>query len=258
MAKVIDLTESDGDLVVLGRSIVVPSSETDSTPAPLNGALRFNPSIGRPQIFHAGAWITLGEGDGSGGSSNNHTHTLAQIQGLATALAAKAPVIHSHQLTDINGLTLALAEKAPTVHGHSTSDITGLDTALAGKASAAHGHSYTVNEHISACLPGNPPAQFRLVYTAPVACTLPINLVGSFFKVGTNPAATFVITLFKNVATQVGTVSISPTGSVVITVASAVNLAAGDTLTFQLPARDTALDTVSFSIVASRPSQPTT
>ena len=259
MAKVFDLTESDGDLIVLGRSIVLPSSDTDSLPAPLNGAIRFNPTIGRAQFFFDGAWITLGSGDGSvGGTSNNHTHTIAQIQGLATALAQKASLTHTHNLNDVTGLTTALAAKANVVHGHAIDEISGLTDALAGKASITHSHSYTINEHISACLPGNPPAQFRLVYTSPVACVLPANLIGSFFRVGITPAATFVITMFKNVSTQIGTVSIAPTGTVQISFIAPVNLAAGDTLTFQLPVKDTKIDTISFSIVATRASQATT
>lgn len=75
MAKVIDLTESDGDLVILGRSLVLPSSELDSQPSPLNGALRFNPAIGKAQLFSLGAWVTLGEGTG-GGSGDGSKITI--------------------------------------------------------------------------------------------------------------------------------------------------------------------------------------
>lgn len=259
MAKVIDLTESDGDLVILGRSLVLPSSETDSTPAPLNGAMRFNPTLARPQLFVEGVWITLGAGSGgSGGSDNNHTHAISQIQGLANALNNRAPLVHTHELTEVNGLVAALAQKAPTAHGHTIAQVTGLETALAGKANTLHGHNYTVNEHISACLPGNPPALFRLVYTTPVTCVLPANLVGSFVRVITNPAATFVIELFKNGTTAIGNITILPTGTIQFNFAADVAMVAGDTLSFQLPARDTALNTVSLSIVARRQAQQTT
>jgi len=259
MAKVIDLTESDGDLVVLGRSFVLPSSEYDSAPTPLNGALRFNPTLSRAQLFVEGVWITLGEGSGgSGGSDNNHTHAISQSQGLATALNARAPRVHSHEISEVNGLSAVLAEKAPLAHGHSISQITGLQNILDGKANLVHNHNYVVNEHISACLPGNPPSLFRLVYTAPVACTIPANLQGSFLRVTTPPAATYIITLFQNGATEVGTIEILPTGVINMRSNAPIVLSAGDTLAFQLPARDTAINTISFSLIASRPSQQTT
>lgn len=260
MAKVIDLTESDGDFVIIGRSLVLPSSDTDSLPSPLNGALRFNPSLGRAQVFFDGSWTTLGSGSGSSGggnSDNNHTHTIAQILGLQTALNNKAPVVHTHALADITGLTSALASKAPAVHLHGMSDITGLDTALAGKAAVSHTHSVSRDERIAACFPGNPPALYKLVYTSAVTCTLPVNLVGSFFKVRSNPAAGYTITLFKNVTTPVGTVLITPTGSTVMTVGNPITLAPGDTLTLSLPAKDTAIDTISFALLATRPPQLT-
>lgn len=254
MAKVIDLTESDGDLVILGRSLVLPSSEVDSQPTPLNGALRFNPTIGKAQIFFAGSWTTLGEGtgDGSGDGSNNHTHSMTQILGLQTALAAKAALVHTHGITDVTGLTTALADKAPLNHSHGISNITGLQVALDGKALLQHTHNVSIKEKISACLPGNPPALFKLVWTASESVTIPAQLSGSYFKVTTPPAATFVITLLKNGITNMGTVSISPGGVVTISVTSSFTIAANETLVFALPARDTALDTISFTVVGNR------
>ena len=259
MAKILDLTESDGDYVIIGRSVVLPSSDTDSLPSPLNGALRFNPTLGRAQLFHAGSWITLGTGGsgGGGGSANDHTHTISQILGLQTALSNKASLIHTHPMADITGLSAALAGKAAISHPHNISDVNGLDTALATKANVTHNHNMVLDEQISACFPGNPPALFKIVYTAARTCTLPANLVGSFVKVRVNPAASFTISLHKNL-TQVGTIMITPTGSVVMTVGAAVTLTPGDTLTFTLPAKDVAIDTISFSLLASRPAQLTT
>lgn len=59
MARYIDVTNSGGDLVVLGNSLVVPVSNVDSLPNPLNGALRFNPTLSALQIYHDGLWYSL-------------------------------------------------------------------------------------------------------------------------------------------------------------------------------------------------------
>ncbi len=254
MAKVIDLTESDGDLVVLGRSIVLPSSELDSQPSPLNGALRFNPSIGKAQLFSLGAWVTLGEGTGgsSGDGSNNHTHSITQILGLQTALASKASLVHNHGLSDVTGLVTALADKAAVGHVHAVADVTGLQTLLNAKAALSHVHSFTEKEKIAACLPGSPPASFKLVWTATDPITIPANLVGSVFKTLTPPAQPYIITLFKNVSTNVGTITLNPGGSIQISFTAAVTMVSGDTLTFSLPARDTTIDTISLSVVTNR------
>ncbi len=87
MARVVDLTESDGDFVVLGRSVVLPSSTVDSQPSPLNGALRWNPDVGAVQVYNTGTWITM---TGSFDTSNNtHTHAISQIINLQTTLDGK-------------------------------------------------------------------------------------------------------------------------------------------------------------------------
>ena len=64
----------------------------------------------------------------SGKAAATHTHDYA----AAT---------HNHAQTEINGLADALAGKAPTSHAHAQSDITGLSDALAGKAAASHTHT---------------------------------------------------------------------------------------------------------------------
>ncbi len=257
MARVIDLSESDGDFVVIGRSIVLPSSEFDSQPAPLNGALRFQPSIGKAQLFFNGAWVTLGEGSGGSegdGSSSNHTHTMSQILGLSAALATKASLVHTHTISDITGLTTQLAGKAATVHNHGISDIVNLQQNLDGKASINHTHSLTLKEKISACFPGNPPSLFRLVWTATEALTFPVGLTASKVSAGTGPLAPYVITIYKNISTNVGNITINPNGTVIFNVGTQFVVAAGDTLTFTLPPRDVAIDTISMSIVGTKAS----
>lgn len=261
MAKVIDLTNSDGDLVILGRALVLPNSSVDSQPHPLNGSLRFNPTIGAAQLFHAGAWVTLGEGGGSGGgdgSSNNHTHTIAQITGLQNILNGKASTVHTHAMADVVGLVSALAGKSDLSHGHTIDKITGLRGELDAKAALVHTHNYTVKDQIAGYFPASPTANYKLVYTASIALHFPANFSGSFVKVGTAPAMTYTITLFKNNTTNIGSLIIYPSGQITLNAPTGLDLAAGDTLTFQCPARDTAINGISFSLVGTRDSQVTT
>lgn len=167
-------------------------------------------------------------------------------------MASKASLVHNHALSDVTGLVTALADKAAVGHAHAISDVTNLQTTLNAKASVSHVHSFVEKEKIAACLPGSPPASFKLVWTATDSLTIPANLVGSVFKVLTSPAQPYIITLFKNVSTNVGTVTLNPGGSVVIVFTTAVTMVSGDTLTFSLPARDTAIDTISLSVVTNR------
>lgn len=91
-----------------------------------------------------------------------HVHPYDQITNKPTEFP---PSVHEHQMTDVNGLGSALAAKADgsalasglatkanTVHTHTTAQVTGLDTALAGKANAAHGHVQTDVAGLSAAL----------------------------------------------------------------------------------------------------------
>lgn len=261
MAKVIDLTNSDGDLVILGRALVLPSAITDSQPHPLNGSLRFNPSIGAAQLFHAGGWVTLGSGTGGtgpgDGTSNNHSHSISQITGLQNILNGKAALSHTHGLSDITGLSAALSAKADINHAHSIDGVTGLRGELDAKAALVHSHTMALKESISGCFPASPPANYKLVYTAPLALHFPIGLPGSYVKVGTPPALSYTVGLLKN-NVSVGSIIISPSGTVVLNLPTALDLVAGDTLTFQCPARDTSINTISFSLLGTRDSQVTT
>lgn len=258
MAKVIDLTQSDGDLVVLGRSIVLPESETDTLPQPLNGAMRFNPTLGKAQIYHAGMWNSLGDDSttiGTTSIANDHTHAMSHILGLSVELGNKAPLVHQHDISDIPELAAALNSKAAAIHGHTVANISGLQAILDGKAASGHSHVLASKEKISACLPGNPPANFKLVWVATEAIVIPAGLPLSQIIVTTAPASNYSIGLFKNNTTNVGNIVLTPTGEKIITFTSSVNMAVGDTLTFSLPERDSLLNTVSFTIVANIPNQ---
>lgn len=58
----------------------------------------------------------------------------ADISGLTTDLAGKAPTVHSHAISDVTGLQTALNGKASSTHTHVIADVTGLQTALNAKA----------------------------------------------------------------------------------------------------------------------------
>ncbi|HCS23643.1 MAG TPA: hypothetical protein DIW20_07840, partial [Rhodospirillaceae bacterium] len=66
---------------------------------------------------------------------------MAQVSGLASALAGKAAATHGHTPADISGLDAALDSKADSAHGHDMDAISGLAAALAAKANNAHTHS---------------------------------------------------------------------------------------------------------------------
>jgi hypothetical protein len=70
-------------------------------------------------------------------TDDSHNHTTANIDGLDTALAGKAPTTHTHTTAQVTGLDTALAGKAASSHTHTTANVTGLDTALASKADDA-------------------------------------------------------------------------------------------------------------------------
>ena len=248
MAKVFDLSASDGDLVIIGNSLVLPNSTQDSSPTPLNGALRFNPQASVAELFVNGTWIPL-SGTG-GGSYSPSTISMAQVVGLVAGLANKADRIHNHVISDITGLTTALSGKIDVGHTFGLTDITGLQTALDAKSYTGHMHNITEIEKITACFPGNPPALFKLTWVASGPVSFPANLSGSQFSVLTPPAASYVISMYKNVSTSIGTITISSTGVALISVA-AFNVVAGDTISFVLPTRDTTIDTITMSIVGS-------
>lgn len=265
MAKIIDLTQSDGDLIILGRALVLPESATDSQPNPLDGSLRFNPQIGAAQLFVGGFWHTLGgEGSGTGGSGgggggavNNHTHTISQIVGLQNILNGKAPVSHNHTIGDITGLTAALSNKAERDHSHAIGDVTGLSGELSSKSLVGHAHSYAPSASIAGCLPASPPSGYSMSYVANKAMTIPSNFVGSRLAAKTVPTNTYAITLTKG-STTVGTFIIYPSGTTVLTsVGGNITLAAGDMLTFTCPPRDAGINTISFNIFATTAAEST-
>jgi hypothetical protein len=57
MAHVVDLTDSDGDYVIIGKSLVFPHSSTDSAPNPFTAAARYNPATESGQFYINGVWV---------------------------------------------------------------------------------------------------------------------------------------------------------------------------------------------------------
>jgi len=64
----------------------------------------------------------------------------ADISGLDTALAGKAPLVHTHVIADVTNLQTTLNGKAPLVHTHVIADVTNLQTTLDAKAPLVHTH----------------------------------------------------------------------------------------------------------------------
>lgn len=86
---------------------------------------KFGPSVTPAAIGAAGA---------------NHTHSIANVDGLQTALNGKSGIGHTHEMSGVLGLSAALAGKAAVSHTHEQSEVSGLTDALDGKAAADHNH----------------------------------------------------------------------------------------------------------------------
>jgi hypothetical protein len=85
------------------------------------------------------------------------------------------------------------------------------------------------------------------------AFTIPANMAGSQASVGTNPAATYVLTCLKN-GVSFGTITIGTSGiaSFATSGGAAVTFAAGDLLTVQAPSTvDASVARVRFTIKGS-------
>lgn len=83
-----------------------------------------------------------------------HTHTIAQINGLQTALDNKSSSTHKHEIADVDTLQTALDSKASAValtnlrtafegHTHEISQVTGLQDILDTTSKTGHLHNWT-------------------------------------------------------------------------------------------------------------------
>jgi hypothetical protein len=234
MSKVIDVRSDGGELVILGKAIVLPSSTTDGADLPLDGSVRFNPDSGAAQVYTGGSWAPLGDTGGA------HTHTIAQVTGLVDALAGKSSTIHVHPFNEVPGLQAALDTKSPVGHQHSIanvinlqegidalqtsindlgtskantthtqaiSTVTGLQGILDGKANTVHVHTPSAITGLSEQLTlaaqistnfyvyGMPEDEEEYVHIATQVVHYPANFAGSFVSTSIRPSAPVTINI---------------------------------------------------------------
>ncbi len=291
MSRIIDLRESGGELVVLGRALVLPSDVSGSA-VPLDGSIRFNTTAGTVQMCISGVWSDIGSGDGGGlsapfaisdttglqaaldGKANAiHVHALTDVTGLQTALSGKSDINHGHAISTIPNLQPTLDSlqsqvngKAPISHTHVIANVTGLQTALDNKAAYTHSHvigdvtglqaalTALQAEKIGVCLPGQAPSGFSFSWTATQAVTFAANFFGSIGAVQTQATADYTIAVSLR-GSQIGTVRALANNSVVAfatTGANVVNIAVGDTLVFTCPTADATISNMSFTLLGTR------
>lgn len=91
-------------------------------------------------------------------------------------------------------------------------------------------------------------SEVLLVHVVTDAFTVPIGLSGTRVSVGTNPAASFILSVRKN-GVEFGTVTISTGGVATLAAASATSFAAGDLLSVLGPAvADTTIANVAVTL----------
>lgn len=287
MSKIIDVRSGGGDLVVLGKAFVLPSSDNYGTDMPMDGSLRFNPTNGDVEMAILGVWTAIQGGSGGGPiviadviglqsaldqkSSTIHAHPMSEISGLLGALDGKANIDHGHAISSIpnlqstlTGLQTQLTNKSDIAHTHPISSVLGLETALGGKAPVGHTHVLTdmpvLNSLIAAfqvekvgfALPASPPTNYTFSWTAGVATRFPDNFGGSFASVDNPPATDYVITINQG-ASAVGTITIHPDFSVVFdTTFAEVYVGAGQKLTFVCPVKDNGISNISITLVGEK------
>ena len=78
-------------------------------------------------------------------SNTGHTHTISNIIDLQDTLDNKAPKSHNHTISDITNLQKTLNSKSDTGHKHGIADINGLQAALDDKSDTGHTHQIAAN-----------------------------------------------------------------------------------------------------------------
>lgn len=66
-------------------------------------------------------------------SNTGHHHSLAEIDGLTTALSGKAPLVHQHDMIDIAGLAAEFNRYSLVGHGHLSAEIADFGSAIEQK-----------------------------------------------------------------------------------------------------------------------------
>ena len=185
---------------------------THSTAASATSTVTSTDVLGKPATFAPSA----------------HQHTIAEVDGLQSALDAAgtgggtsgptawaditgkpttfAPSTHTHAIADTTGLQTALDGKAAITHTHAISDTTGLQTALDGKQPSGNyslnGHTHTIAQvdtladALASKVSGSGVASISVVQS------LPVTLVPTTFYIVIPSGATTAS------AVQLGSVSL--------------------------------------------------
>ena len=77
----------------------------------------------------------------NGATAKTYNGASAQTVNVSPANIGAAEEGHTHALADVDGLQTALNAKAASSHTHAISDVTNLQTTLDGKASSSHTHT---------------------------------------------------------------------------------------------------------------------
>lgn len=290
MSKLIDVRSAGGDLVVLGKALVLPASHSDGSDIPLDGSIRFNPMTVALEMCVGGVWRELGAGTGGGTGSGPfpitavtgletvlsnkatkvHVHPMSEVTGLLPALDTKTNIGHAHSLTDVVGLQpkltsidSTLSNKAALYHNHAITDVTGLSLALDARALMGHTHpieqvvglrpalNALAYERVPFCLSGKPTGGFKLAWTATQAVTFAAGFAGSRGAVLVNPTSDYTISIQK-AGVLVGSITVNVVGAMAfVTIGTILVMAVGETLVFTCPPPDTTMETVSFTLVAA-------
>jgi hypothetical protein len=214
MSKVIDVRNAGGEVVVLGKAFVLPASDHDGNHMPLDGSLRWNPSITSTEYCYNGVWHRLGGG-------------FSGYPQLSRVASVEEPVVyHVHDMVDITGLLPALDAKANLNHSHTPDQIVGL-TELR-------------KERIAVCLSGDFTDTRRHVWVATQSLMFPVDFSGSFGIALTPPSATYSIAVKLN-GVIVGSITLMA-NTVSFKADAPLVIGAGQALVFEVPA-DPALDT---------------
>lgn len=125
MSKIIDVSKGGGELVVLGKAVVLPGSSTDGASMPLDGSLRFNPTLDEVEVYKEGTWFVL-----TGGGGGDAGEPLPNINSPSLLGRTDAGFGAAHEITVGEGLLLEDGELTSGVGGAGLSAITG---AVGGK-----------------------------------------------------------------------------------------------------------------------------
>jgi hypothetical protein len=96
MAKVIDVRNSDNELVVLGGSLVLPALSMSSSP---DGGIRWNPTTGLVEYSHATVWQAIG-------SASSGDSALYDLIGYWRGQLPSDVANPIHYLTIVRSITL--------------------------------------------------------------------------------------------------------------------------------------------------------